>query len=144
MLNYLVTYIIVSIFYYSIKNLAKYFNHLESKSFSFTSALYFVKSLSFHVFRSTLPGGAGTRGRQAEQRALRVRPRVLHFRCLAHLPHPSPNPATGYKNKANVETLDVKVHSKSWLPLGCPFSCFTEERQALRPIKRGTIGRKWN
>lgn len=44
MLNYFVTHFIVSIFHYSIKNLAKYYNHLESKSFNFTITNYFLMS----------------------------------------------------------------------------------------------------
>ena len=42
MLNCFVTHFIVSVFHYSIKNLADY-DHLKSKSFSFTITCYFLR-----------------------------------------------------------------------------------------------------
>lgn len=43
MLNCFVTHFIVSVFHYSIKNLAKYYDHLKSKSFSFNITCYFLR-----------------------------------------------------------------------------------------------------
>lgn len=127
MLNYFVLYFIISVVHYSIKNLVRHHNHLESKSFNFTLAHYFPMSpfLSYVLSHST---GQSWDYREVSKAQDPESETSLNFASqMPYLPHRGPIPATRYKNKANIETLDLKAHSKLQLPFDCPFPGFTKK-----------------
>lgn len=113
MLNYFVIYFITSTFHYSVKNLVKHHNHRESKSFSFTLAHYFLMSPFLWYVLAHSIGQSWDCGEASKAQDPESETSLLNFAPqMPCLPHPGPNPATRYKNKANMETLDLKAHSK--------------------------------